>query len=155
VAARSQPCWTALIAFDAPLPCKADIIRDAAPVAWAARNSAKPGRAGGETWVVQADAAWSARHLEEDAQKWQTIWQPGWPGRLPLPLPRQTYLAAHRWRYARPDPPRAPCGTPICGWAPAATGCWAPAWNWRGNRARHWPPGSAAAPGAHAHGRRR
>lgn len=109
VAARSQPCWTALIAFDAPLPCKADIIRNAGPVAWAARNSAKPGRAGAESWVVQADASWSTRHLEDDAHEVAGHLAEWLAGQVaPLPLPRQTYLTAHRWRYA--GPPRSAHG---------------------------------------------
>lgn len=46
--ARSAPCWTAMLAFDEPVAIDADVVRDDGIVAWAARNSAKPGRTGPE-----------------------------------------------------------------------------------------------------------
>lgn len=108
---QSLPCWTAMLAYDRPLNLPIDVIEPrGAPglLAWAARNNSKPGRAGPETWIVQASADWSSRHVEEtpDAvaeamagyfcEKTQT--------------PRPDYLAAHRWRYARvSEPVGEPC----------------------------------------------
>jgi len=113
VAARSQPCWTAMMAFDQPLPSAAPIIQAQDALQWAARNSAKPGRGAGETWVVQASPAWSVRHLEDAAADVAqalaaallTAVVPGGAG------PRPTYLAAHRWRYAR-----VPRSDRTCAW---------------------------------------
>lgn len=101
IAARSQPCWTVLAAFAAPLPVASDVVRDHGALAWAARNGAKPGREGAETWVLQAGGSWSAERIEAEPEQ---------VARLMLAelaalaggsqLPEPTYLAAHRWRYA-------------------------------------------------------
>ena len=51
-----DPCWAVLAAWDAPLPITPSWRRaDApdAPVLWAARESAKPGRDPGERWTIQ------------------------------------------------------------------------------------------------------
>ena len=61
----SAPCWTVMAAFAEPLPFGADVLRAEGPIGWAARNSAKPGRSGPESWVVQAGPDWSRAHLEE------------------------------------------------------------------------------------------
>lgn len=96
------PCWTMLAAFDERLPLATDVIRgdDHAALGWAARDSAKPGRPGGERWVVQGGAHWSQRYLEEAA--------PTMAGRLLHALEHHAgtalaprYITAHRWRYAR------------------------------------------------------
>jgi predicted NAD/FAD-dependent oxidoreductase len=105
IAARSQPCWTAMIAYAGRLPIAQDVIRDCGPVAFAARNNAKPGRPEGEAWVVHASADWSLAHLESE------------PGRVAealgawlaqkadgAALPGCLHLSAHRWRYAVPRP---------------------------------------------------
>ncbi|WP_294136645.1 NAD(P)-binding protein [Sphingobium sp.] len=99
--ARSQPCWTAMIAFDEPVDLPVDHVSGGGILSWAARNSAKPGRDGPEAWVVQANGAWSAAHLEEnphvigplllDALGQMT----GGAG-----LPPVAHLTAHRWRFA-------------------------------------------------------
>lgn len=101
--AGSLPCWTLMQAFSVPLPSPQDCVRghDDSPLGWAIRNSAKPGRASLEAWVVHAGSAWSARnlHLPPDqveaamaAALFETI------GVTPqVPMAR----AAHRWRYAR------------------------------------------------------
>ena len=70
-------------------------------MAWAARNTAKPGRLGPDAWVVQATPLWSAGHLESDPQIVQ--------GQLlaelfsVLDVAERAPLAAfaHRWRFAR------------------------------------------------------
>lgn len=100
IAARSQPCWSVMAAFAQRLPIAADALHGGEPVAFAARNSAKPGRAGTEAWVLQASAAWSVRHLEDEApQVAETLitWLADQAGGT---LPACLHLAAHRWRYA-------------------------------------------------------
>lgn len=105
----SAPCWTAMAAFAVPVAITPDIIRAAGPIGWAARNSAKPGRAGAEAWVVQATPAWSREHLEEpadtvaDALLAALAEQAG--GALPDPILRM----GHRWRYARTTAIEAGC----------------------------------------------
>ena len=65
---RSDPCWTAMVAFDERLAIAPDIVRDAGAIGWTARDSAKPGRSGLEAWVIQATPDWSRDHLEEAAE---------------------------------------------------------------------------------------
>ena len=66
--ARSQPCWTGMFAFAAPLEYENGIMRDRGIIAWAARDNAKPGRTGPERWVVQAGPQWSTSHLEHSQE---------------------------------------------------------------------------------------
>ena len=100
----SRPCWTLLAAFDTPLAVGADCWRggDEDAIGWAARNSAKPGRGPAETWVVQAGAGWSARHLEDDREGVADALLAALRDAVgPTALPPLRYRAAHRWRYAR------------------------------------------------------
>lgn len=97
---RSQPCWTAMFAFAGPVACAADSIRDTGPLAWAARNSAKPGREGPECWVAQAGAPWSAAHLEKPAEAVLPLLQAVLAEAVGAALPPILSAAAHRWRYA-------------------------------------------------------
>jgi predicted NAD/FAD-dependent oxidoreductase len=96
---RSQPCWTALLAFDramsAPPLLGGDGVIDVA-----VRNPAKPGRADGEAWTVHADAGWSARHLEAPREAIAGRLAEALAARLPG-LPAPVHATAHRWRYAR------------------------------------------------------
>ncbi len=97
---RSAPCWTALAAFAERVPA-GDIVRDAGPIGWAARNSAKPGRTGLESWVIQAAADWSADHLEDPAEAVAEQLLAGLADQVGAVLPKPVALAAHRWRHAR------------------------------------------------------
>ena len=98
---RSQPCWTLMLAFAKPLVGLPDYIRASGPIAEAARNNSKPGRPDGECWVIQADAEWSKRHLEQDpavisAALLQAFADAAGLDQLPVP----TFAKAHRWRFA-------------------------------------------------------
>jgi len=55
-AVPTAPCWTVLLAFSQPLATAVPCWRggDTGILAWAARNSSKPGRSGPESWVLQA-----------------------------------------------------------------------------------------------------
>lgn len=101
-AAVSAPCWTVMLAFAAPVAHAADILPDPAdPIGWAARNRAKPGRSGPETWVVQASPAWSTAQLEDDPASIITALQAALARAIGVELPPVLAAAAHRWRYAR------------------------------------------------------
>jgi len=101
MSARSQPCWTAMIIFDGPLAVSANHIRDSGPIAWACRNSAKPGRDGPETWVVQASGAWSSAHLEAEPDDiGRRLLQALQQHCTAETLPPVLNLSAHRWRFA-------------------------------------------------------
>lgn len=112
---RMAPCLTLMAAIRARPPF---VTREAPddPLAWIAQDSAKPGRpmaagsGGAIAWVAQADAAFSALHLEESPAAIAARMLPLLCDRLGVTADRVTYAAAHRWRYARVT---APLGEPF------------------------------------------
>jgi predicted NAD/FAD-dependent oxidoreductase len=101
MAARSQPCWTAMIAFEDRVPIATDCIRQHGIIGWAARDGAKPGRQDGETWVVQAHGSWSTEHLEDGPEAVaQALLDALLVHADGATIPPPRYLAAHRWRFA-------------------------------------------------------
>ena len=72
---RVAPCWSLMLAFP-----NAQQVGHLGPqwnaassshhrIAWLSRESSKPGREPIERWTVQASAAWSEEHLEDDEQR--------------------------------------------------------------------------------------
>lgn len=103
VQSPSRPCWAVMLAFSARLPIDVDVLRDIGPIAWAARDSAKPGRDGGEAWVLHASSAWSAANLDLTAEvvaEHLTIAFMTHLGLVSQPIGSR----AHRWRYALSSP---------------------------------------------------
>jgi predicted NAD/FAD-dependent oxidoreductase len=98
---QAQPCWTAMAAFDTRLPIDADILRDKGIIGWAARNNAKPGRSTPEAWVIQANPAWSASHLEDDRDTILPALLQGFADAAGHALATPIAATAHRWRFAR------------------------------------------------------
>lgn len=102
-AATSVPCWSIMLAFDARIERAADILAaPGAPISWAARNSAKPGRKGPEAWVVQASPEWSAEHLESEPEFVVATLVSALANAVGVDLPGVLAAAAHRWRFALP-----------------------------------------------------
>ena len=100
-ATPSEPCWTVMASFTERLPIAADVVRTAGALAWAVRNSAKPGRSGPEAWVLQGAPDWSRAHLE-DAPEAVTVALLALLAAVPgTDLPEPASASAHRWRYAR------------------------------------------------------
>ncbi|WP_375403436.1 NAD(P)/FAD-dependent oxidoreductase [uncultured Sphingomonas sp.] len=104
-ASRTLPCWTAMAVFAEPLAGVPDVVKDAGPIGWAARDGAKPGRAGMESWVIQAPPDWSQEHLEETPDTIAPTLLALFAQHLGVNLPHPVHLAAHRWRFARSRPP--------------------------------------------------
>lgn len=98
--ARSQPCWTGMFVFDRPLEGLPTVIRNSGDIAWAARNSAKPGRPEPESWVVQASAAWSSARLEMTADDVAELLLGALSQAAGADLPQPVTATAHRWRFA-------------------------------------------------------
>lgn len=98
--ARSQPCWTGMFVFDRPLNGLPSVIREPGDIAWAARNSTKPGRPEPESWVVQASAAWSRARLEEAPELVSRLLLAALADVGGRPVPSPVAATAHRWRYA-------------------------------------------------------
>lgn len=73
------PCWTLMLAFPqavqpglATLGPQWSAARSTHHrIAWLSRESSKPGRGAVERWTVQASAAWSQEHLQDDPQRVQ------------------------------------------------------------------------------------
>lgn len=101
--AVSAPCWTVMVAFDRPVAVAADCwaADGDSVVGWAARNSAKPGRGGPESWVVQATPDWSRRHIDANREEVAAALIAALSHRLGVGLPADVGVAAHLWRYAR------------------------------------------------------
>ena len=74
---KMDPCWTLMMAFPQAMQPGLSSLGpqwNAARsthhrVAWLARESSKPGRGGIERWTVQASAAWSQEHLNDDTHR--------------------------------------------------------------------------------------
>ena len=99
---ESAPCWAVMAGFDAPLPLADTFRSETGPVSWAARNSAKPGRAGAEAWVVHASPARSRELVERPKEEVaQILLADFFAATATAPVLPQ-HLDAHRWLYALP-----------------------------------------------------
>lgn len=97
---QMRPCWAAMLQFSTPLalPFVAAFV-NTGPLRWVARDSSKPGRPDGETWILHASADWSEQHLDDsagDITKAMTAAFAGLGGAEP------ESATVHRWRYAEP-----------------------------------------------------
>lgn len=100
-ATPSDPCWTVMAAYDRRLPIGPDRLTDRGIIASAVRNSSKPGRAGAEAWVLQATAAWSTEHIEDDPARVERTLIAAFAADSGVDLPSPVATSAHRWRYAK------------------------------------------------------
>ncbi len=102
------PCWTLMLAFpQASQPNMSHLGPqwNAARsthhrIAWLARESSKPGRGSIERWTVQASAAWSLEHLEDDAARAQAKLLKAFAEITGIRA-EPAHAAVHRWRYAQ------------------------------------------------------
>ncbi|MCK8788116.1 NAD(P)-binding protein [Roseomonas sp. NAR14] len=111
------PCWSLMLAFEAPVAAP-DTRRFAeGPLAWIAREGSRPGAdpAASDRWVAHASPGWSRRHLEADPQAVAPLLLALFrdaTGAAAAPL----HLAAHRWRHALTERPLGEAAL----WDPAA-----------------------------------
>lgn len=105
------PCWAALVAFDAPLAGVPDAaFTGDAILAWYARNGSKPGREGGESFVLHADPDWSRVEFDQPALNVQRALLDRFSECVGRTLPRALVSDAYRWRHARVEVPLGePC----------------------------------------------
>jgi len=102
------PCWAGLFAFEQRIGVQEDVIRNAnGIIAWAARDSAKPGRSHQpECWVVHASPEWSREHIEADKDEIAPVLSDAFKQTVDLKSSVQTVsVSAHRWRYAMVESP--------------------------------------------------
>lgn len=123
------PCWTLMVAYPQAVQPGLTTLGpqwNAARsthhrIAWLARESSKPGRGVVERWTVQASAAWSQEHLQDD------------PSRITAKLIKAfaevtgiraepAHAEVHRWLYAKTEKPLgvshlwdAKLGIGVCG----------------------------------------
>jgi len=101
-----RPCWAVMAAFEERVAARFDgAFVHGSPLGWIARNQSKPKREWKvDAWVVQATAAWSAAHVDDDPEVVGSFLMEAFHDLIPKGLPRAFYGAAHRWRYAVTDP---------------------------------------------------
>ncbi|MDP4539786.1 NAD(P)-binding protein [Qipengyuania sp. DY56-A-20] len=136
----SEPCWTVMACFAQPLPLP-DTLATGDSVAWAARDGAKPGRSGSESWVLQA-----RRDGREIGSTKLPTQLPQSCSRLSLPRmlsPRSRRPTQPRIAGSMPERNRSResprCGIRPCGWGWWATGCSRRGWKARGFPGVNWP----------------
>jgi predicted NAD/FAD-dependent oxidoreductase len=99
----SAPCWAVMAAFAEPLPITADTYRsDTAPISWAARNSAKPGRGEGEAWVIHASPERSLALIDLPKDEAAAVLLADFFAATDTAPAAPTHIDAHRWLYALP-----------------------------------------------------
>lgn len=106
-----NPCWALMLGYAHPIRADFDAAFDnEGPLAWLARNSSKPGREG-EAWLLHANAEWSIRHLEQEAEWVAKELLNAFHQRLPAAAGfSPSLISAHRWRYAlAPEPLEQDC----------------------------------------------
>jgi len=110
----SEPCWAVMAAFVKPLAIEQDAVRDPdAPIAWAARNSAKPSRTGKECWVLHASPARSRELLNLPKEEVASLLLNDFADHNGIEPVTPIHVAAHRWLYAMPKPvPSSASGEP-------------------------------------------
>lgn len=99
----SEPCWAVMVSFARPLPIKRDIFREPKKqISWAARDSAKPHRAGVENWVLHASPKCSRQIIDRPKEEAAEILLADFFAQTGTAPVEPIHLAAHRWLYAQP-----------------------------------------------------
>jgi renalase len=106
------PCWTLMLAF--PQAAQPNLAHlgphwNAARsthhrIAWLARESSKPGRTAIERWTVQASPEWSAKHLEDPADRVKAKMLKAFTEVTGIRA-EPPFAEVHRWRYAQTSQP--------------------------------------------------
>lgn len=103
-----QPCWAALLAIEpaSGFEFGGAFINDHPALAWVAREDAKltPSTGGGERWVLQATARWSALHLNRTNEEAAEMLADAFAKRFNFGF-RPKFLSARRWLTAAPANP--------------------------------------------------
>jgi len=105
---RVAPCWTLMVAFPQAMQPGLSALGpqwNAARsthhrIAWLARESSKPQRGPIERWTVQASAAWSQEHLNDDAERVQAKLLKAFAEVTGIRA-EPSYATVHRWHYAQ------------------------------------------------------
>lgn len=98
------PCWTLMLAFPNAMQTLGPQWNAARSthhrIAWLARESSKPGREPMERWTVQASAAWSREHLQDDPLRVEAKMLKAFAEVTGI-YATPAHTAVHRWRHAQ------------------------------------------------------
>jgi predicted NAD/FAD-dependent oxidoreductase len=123
------PCWTLMLAFPQAVQPGLTTLGpqwNAARsthhrIAWLARESSKPGRGAIERWTVQASAAWSQEHLQDDSARVSAKLMKAFAEVTGIHA-EPAHAEVHRWLYAKTEKPLgvshlwdAKAGIGVCG----------------------------------------
>ncbi|MEQ1608397.1 MAG: FAD-dependent oxidoreductase [Hyphomonadaceae bacterium] len=108
-AARTSPCWAAMLAFSPPIQVnfEAARVRDLSPLAWVAQTNGNGGDY--SCWVLHATTDWSRENIDQSAE-WVADELARAFSRLAGIGVQSLQLSAHRWRYAQVE---VSVGTPF------------------------------------------
>ncbi|MEZ4533961.1 MAG: FAD-dependent oxidoreductase [Cyanobacteriota/Melainabacteria group bacterium] len=96
-----SPCIAGMFSFNSPLPMEYDGIRiDDSVLAWAARDSSKPGRPAGERWTLHASPQWSQDNITLSEQEALDALCARFFQLLKIDVVAPSFSRYHRWRYA-------------------------------------------------------
>jgi renalase len=105
-------CWTVMAHFERRLDIGYDgAFVTASPLSWIARNSSKPCRPEGESWVLHGSPEWSQRHIEDEPDAVIEALTAAFREAAGVDFGnsagdsgtiRAEHLAAHRWRFSLP-----------------------------------------------------
>ena len=109
---KMAPCWSLMLAFPhavqpglTTLGPQWNAARSTHHrIAWLARESSKPGRGAIERWTVQASAAWSQEHLEDDPARVQSKLIKAFSEVTGIRA-TPSYVQTQRWRFAQTTQP--------------------------------------------------
>jgi renalase len=99
-AARTSPCWAAMLAFSPPVQAtfQAARVRDASPLAWAAQMTGNG--SDHSCWVLHASTDWSQDNINQSAE-WAADELARAFSQLAGIRVQPLHMSAHRWRYAQ------------------------------------------------------
>lgn len=111
-AVQVAPCWTLMVAYPQAMQPGLPHIGpqwNAARsthhrISWLARENSKPGRDRIERWTIQASPVWSAKHLEDDAERIKAKLLKGFSEITGIRA-TPSHAVVHRWRFAQTQQP--------------------------------------------------
>ena len=98
------PCWSALLAFEQPLPLEFDgaFVEDSA-LSWICRQNGRPGRLERfERWVLHASPAWSQDQVDLPAEDARVAMLNAFWEATGVTAVEPSYQQVHRWLYSLP-----------------------------------------------------
>lgn len=99
-----QPCWTLLLSFEQKLDIEFNLafVKDS-PIKLLVRNNSKPQRDELETWVIQANAAYSEQHKDSPKEQVQAELLAEFFKQTGVVCQPHKDIWLHRWLYSTPE----------------------------------------------------